>query len=100
MNKHNIINTNDTYNIIKINKLVKFNDNSYFAKKIEHTSIITNNITRHDHNNYELDIMNKADKRIKHINNYDTEIYNYNKTSRNTNNYYNFYHDTFNFRMN
>ena len=30
------INTNDTYNVIRINKLVNFNGKSYFAKKIEH----------------------------------------------------------------
>ena len=33
INKHNNINTNDTYNVTKINKHVNFNDNNYFTKK-------------------------------------------------------------------
>ena len=37
---------------------------------------------------------------ITHIDNHDTEINYYDKKSLNTNNYYNFYHDTFNFRKN
>ena len=39
-------------------------------------------------------------KHIKHINNYGTEINYYNKKSLNTKQYYNSYHDNFNFRKN
>ena len=41
INKHNAVNTNDTYNVTKINKLVNFNDDSYFTKKIEHKTNTT-----------------------------------------------------------
>ena len=34
INKHNTINTNDTYNVSKTNKLVHFNGNNYFIKEI------------------------------------------------------------------
>ena len=34
INKPNTINANDTYNVTKINKLVNFNDNNYFTKKL------------------------------------------------------------------
>ena len=52
INKHNTIDSNDAYNVTKMNKLVNFNDNTYSTKKIEHTNNITNNTTRHNHNNY------------------------------------------------
>ena len=39
INKHNTINTNDTYNVTKTNKLVNFNDNNYSTKEIEHKMI-------------------------------------------------------------
>ena len=52
--KHNTIYTNGNINVIKIHKLANFNSNSYFAKRIEHTNNITNNITRHDHNNLNI----------------------------------------------
>ena len=52
-NKHNTINTNDTYNIIKNNNLYHVTDNTYYTKQIFNTSNITNNIARHNHNNYE-----------------------------------------------
>ena len=54
--KHNTIYTNDNTNVIKMNKLVHFNDNHYFTKKIEHTNTTINNITRHNHNNYEHNV--------------------------------------------
>ena len=44
--------------------------------------------------------MKKVNKRIHHINNYGTEINDTNKKSLNEHNYFNFYHDTFNFRNN
>ena len=44
---------NGTYNIIKTNNTFNTTDNQYFTKKINNTSNITNNTTRHNHNNYE-----------------------------------------------
>ena len=69
---------------------------NYFTKKLEHTNNKPNNITGHNHNNYEHNVIKHVNTHIKHINNYDTDISYYNKESLNTNNYYNFYHDTFN----
>ena len=48
-NKHHPIYTNDNINVTQINKHANFNDNNYFTKKIEHTSNITNHITRNAH---------------------------------------------------
>ena len=59
---------------------------------------ITNNITRHNHNNYEHNVINMINEHFKRINNYDTENNYYNKKPFNTNNY-NLYTGTFNFRM-
>ena len=98
INKLNTINTNDTYNTNKTNNLLNLTDNQYFTKKIEHKNNITNNITRHNHNNYEHNAIKRVHKHIKHINNYDTEMNYYNKKSLNKKNYYNFYNDNFNFR--
>ena len=98
INKHNTINTDDTYNITKNNNLFNITDNNYYTKKNFNTSNITNNITRHNHNNYEHNVIKKVHKHIKHINNYDTEINYYNKKSLNKKQYYNFYNDYFNFR--
>ena len=86
LNKHNTINTNDTYNVTKINKLANVNDNNYFTKKIEHKNNITNNTTRHNHNNYEHNVIKKVHKHIKHIINYDTEINHHSKKSPNKKN--------------
>ena len=86
INKHNTLHTNDNINVAKINKLVIFNDNNYFTKKTEHTNNITNNITRHNHNNYEHKVIKKVNKHIKHINNYDTEINHYSNKSLNKKN--------------
>ena len=84
-----------------MNKLVSFNDNNYFTKKIEHTNYITNDITRHNHNNFEHNVFKKDNKHIKHINNYGTEIPYYNTKPLNKHNFHNVYHDTFNLeRMN
>ena len=38
INTQNTINTNDTYNVTKIDKLVNLNDNNWFTKKIEPTN--------------------------------------------------------------
>ena len=89
---------NDTYNITKNNNLFDVPDNNYYTKKNFNTSNITNNVTRHNHNKYEHNVIKKVHKHIKHINNYDTEINYYNKKSLNKKQYYNFYHDNFNFR--
>ena len=75
-----------------------FNGNTHFTKKIEHTNNITNNITTHNHNNYEHNVINKVNKHITHLNNYGTEINYRNKKSLNKKNYHYFYHDSFSFR--
>ena len=98
INKHNTFNTSDTYNITKNNSLYEVTDTQCFANKNFNTSNITNNITRHNHNSYEHNVIKKIHKHIKHINNYDTGINYYNKKSLNKKQYYNFYHDDFNFR--
>ena len=98
INKHNTINAYDTYNITINNSLFNITDNNYYTEKNFNTSNITNNITRHNHNNYEHNAIKKVHKHIKHINNYDTEIKYYNKKSHNKKQYYNFYHANFNFR--
>ena len=64
---------------------------------MEHTSNITNNVTRHSHNNYEHNVIKKVHKHINHINNYDTGMSYYSKKSLNKKNY-NFYNDNFNSR--
>ena len=98
INKHNTINTNDTYNITKNNSLCNVTDKNYYTKKVNDTSKITNNITRHNHNNYDHNVIKKVHKLIKNIHNYDTEINCYNKKSHNKEQCYNSYHDNFNFR--
>ena len=55
-------------------------------------------MTRHNHNNYEHNVIKNVHKYIQHINNYDTEINYHNKKSLNKEQHYNFYHDNFNFR--
>ena len=81
-------------------KLFIFNDSNYFTKKIEHTNHITISISRHNHSNYEHNVIKKINKHIAHIHNYDTEI-NYHNNKNNIENYaYYFYHDTFDFRKN
>ena len=95
INKHNTINTNYTYNVTKISKLMEFNDSKYFTKKIEHKHNMINNVTRHNHNNYAHNVIEKkVRKHIKHINNYNTEINYYSKRSLSKKNYYNFYNDS------
>ena len=89
---------NDTYNIIKTNNTFNATDNQLFYKEIHNTSNITNNITRHNHNNYEHNVIKHVHTHIKHIHNYDTEINDYNRKSPNKKQYYNFYHDNFNFK--
>ena len=78
--------------------MVNITDNNYYTKKINSTSNTTNSITRHNHNNYEHNVIKKVHKHIKHINNFDTDINYYNKKTLNKNQYYNFYNDNFNFR--
>ena len=65
--------TNANTNVIKINTLVDFNDNKYVTKKMEHTNNTTNNITRHNRNNYEHNVIKQVYKHINVTNNYDTE---------------------------
>ena len=73
-------------------------DNQYFTKKINNTSTTSNIVTRHNHNNYEHNVVKKVHKQINNIINYDTGTNCYNKKSLNKKQYYNFYHDNFNFR--
>ena len=100
ISKHNTIYNNANTNVTNINKLVNSNGRCYFAKKIEHTNFITNSITRHNLNNYEHNAVKQIHKHITHNNYYGTGINYYNKKSLNTNNCYNLYHDTCNFRNN
>ena len=86
---------NDTYNLIKTNDTFNTADNHYFTKKIHNTSNITNNITRHNHNNYEHNVIQYVHKHTKHITNYDTEIKYYNKKPHNKEQCFNFCHDNF-----
>ena len=99
INIHNTINTNGTYNITNNNiSLYNVTDNSYYTKKMFNTSNITNNITIHNHSNYEHNVIKQVHKHIKHINDYATGMNCYSKKSLNKGQYPNFYHDNFNFR--
>ena len=69
-----------------------------YTKEIKHTSNLTNNITRHNHNNDEHNVIKNMNKHIEHINNYDAEINYHSKKPLNKKQYYNFYNDNFNFR--
>ena len=89
INKHKTINANGTYNIRKTNNLWNTTDNQYFTKKISSTSNITNNITRHNHNNYEHNGIKKVHQHIKHTNNYDAGTNHYSKKSLKKKHYYN-----------
>ena len=100
INKHNTINTNDTYNITKDNSLYNVTGNNYYTKKKFNASNITNNITRHNRNKYQHNVTKKVHGHIKHINNYGTEMNYYNKKSFNKKQYCNFYHGSFNFKKN
>ena len=98
LNKTSSTSYNDTCNITKHNNLFNITDNRcIFTKNNFNTHNITNTITRHNHNNYEHNVIKQVHVRVTHINNYDTEINYYTKKSH-TNSYYNFYNDYFNFR--
>ena len=62
INKHNTINTNDTYSITKNNSLYNVTDSNYYTKNNINTSNITNNITRRNHNNYEHNVIKHVHK--------------------------------------
>ena len=99
IHKNNTIYTNDNRNVTKHNKLFNVTDNNYYAKEIEHTNNITNNITKHNHNNYEHNVMKTVNNHITHIKKYDTEINHYNtKVDTHIKHINNLYNDTFNFR--
>ena len=53
LNKTSNTRSNGTYIIIQTNNTFNTTDIQYFTQKINNTSNITNNITRHKHNNYE-----------------------------------------------
>ena len=98
LNKASINYSNDTCDTIKTNSTFNATDNQYFTKKTNNTSTISNNITRHNHNNYEHYVIKHVHTHIKHINSYDAEINYYKKGSLNKQQYCNIYHDNFNFR--
>ena len=60
VNKHNTLYTNDNINVTIINQLVMFSDSNHFTTKIYHRSNIANNITRHNHNNYEHNVIQQV----------------------------------------
>ena len=62
----------DTYNITKNSYTFNTTDNQCFTRN--HTSNITHNITRHNHNNYEHNVIQKVNQHIKRISNDDTEM--------------------------
>ena len=92
LNKHSTINTNGTYNITKNNSLYNVTVHNYYTKKNFNTSNITNDIARHNHNNFEHNVIKHVHKHIKNINNHGTELNYYNEKSLNKKQYYNFYH--------
>ena len=51
--------TNGNRNVTKSIKLVNFNASNNITNKIVHTSNITKNITRHNHNNCEHNVIKK-----------------------------------------
>ena len=80
IHKNNTINTNDNRNVTKHNKLFNITDSHYYTKKINNTSNIANNITKHNHNNYEHNVIKKVvSKHIKHINNFYNDTFNVRK---------------------
>ena len=79
IHKNNTTYTNDNRNVTKHNKLFNITDNNYYAKKINNTSNITNTITKHNHNNYEHNVIKKVNKHIKHINNLYNDTFNFRK---------------------
>ena len=58
-NWHNATYTNANTNVPETTKLVNFNGSNYVTRKIEHTKVKTNSVTRHDHNNYEHNAIKK-----------------------------------------
>ena len=98
INKHNTINTNDTYDITNTS-LYNVADNNCYTKKGLNTSNVTNNITRHNRNNYEHNVIKHIHKHITHMNNYGTDINYHNKKSLYKKQYYSFYDDIFIFRL-
>ena len=69
-----------------------------FLQRKQNINNTTNDITRHNHNNYEHNVIKKVHGHIKRINNYDTEVNYYSKESLNKKGYYNLYNDNLNFR--
>ena len=74
LNKASNTYSNDTCNKIKTNNTFNTTGNKYCTKKIHNTSSITNDTTRHNHNNYEHNVIKRISKQIKHIDNYDAEM--------------------------
>ena len=70
IHKNNTIHTNGNRNVTKHNKLFNVTDDNYYTKKIEHTHNITNNITKHNRNNCEHNVIKQVNNHITHINTY------------------------------
>ena len=70
VHENNTIYTNGNRNVTKHNKFFNVTYDNYYTKGIEHISKITNNITKHNHNNYEHNVIKTVYKHIKHINNF------------------------------
>ena len=60
ISKHKTIYTSDHRNVIKISKFVNSNGNGYYIKITSNTTNMTNNITRHNHNSYERNVIKKV----------------------------------------
>ena len=67
-----------------MNKHLYVNGNTDFTNNKEHTSNIRQAITRHNHNNYERNVIKHVDNHIAHSSSSDTEITCYNNISFNT----------------
>ena len=80
IHKQNTINTNDNRNVTKHNKPFNVTVNNYYTKKINNTSNINNASTKHNHNNYEHNVIKKVvNDNIKHINNFYNDTFNFGK---------------------
>ena len=79
IHKTNAIYTNDNRNVTQHSELVNITSINYYTKKIERTNDTTNNITKHNHNNYEHNAIKTVNKHITHINKYGNEINHYKK---------------------
>ena len=80
IHKINTIYASGNRNVTKHSKLFNVTDNNYYTKGMNNTRNITNNITKHNHNNYEHNVLTKVNKPIKHNNNLYSDTFNFRKT--------------------